>query len=307
MPTVGRLRSPRLSSPPASPAQGEMYFDTGANKLYWWSGTAWVDASGGSAPPEVFTGPGTPPGSQVLWIDTDEVPAGGGLSTVNVSGSGAYAAQVNQCLIVSGSGQINLPTAPADGSMVEVISMSVSPRLAAGSGDLIRVPSQGTNYAAGAATFTQFYNTSARYIYQASTKTWFQANATMSSLYMGTGDLAGYYPNPTIAAKWAIASIGNPNWFAQAWSFGICTATTAPKATMPTSANATGPVAVCAAGGVAVTVIPNTGQTIVRKGVSYGAAGFPLGAGGSIELWFNSSAAPSYGNDAWYAMSDTGQ
>ena len=70
MPTVGRLRSPRLTSPPASPAQGEMYFDTGANKLYWWSGTAWVDASGGSAPPEVFTGSSTPPGSQVLWIDT---------------------------------------------------------------------------------------------------------------------------------------------------------------------------------------------------------------------------------------------
>lgn len=72
MPTVGRLRSPRLTSPPASPVQGEMYFDTGANKLYWWSGTAWIDASGGSAPPEVFLGPGpTPPsGSQVLWIDT---------------------------------------------------------------------------------------------------------------------------------------------------------------------------------------------------------------------------------------------
>lgn len=68
---VGRLRPPRLASAPASPAYGEMYYDTGANILYWWNGTAWVSGSGGTAS-EVFTGPNTPPGSQVLWIDTDE-------------------------------------------------------------------------------------------------------------------------------------------------------------------------------------------------------------------------------------------
>ena len=50
MPTVGRLRSPRLTSPPTSPAVGEMYFDTGASKLYWWNGSIWVDASGLTGP-----------------------------------------------------------------------------------------------------------------------------------------------------------------------------------------------------------------------------------------------------------------
>lgn len=43
---VGRLRTPRLTSAPASPATGEMYYDTGQNKLFWWNGTAWLPASG---------------------------------------------------------------------------------------------------------------------------------------------------------------------------------------------------------------------------------------------------------------------
>lgn len=39
---VGRLRPPRLSTPPASPAVGEMYYDVDDNVLYFWDGTAWI-------------------------------------------------------------------------------------------------------------------------------------------------------------------------------------------------------------------------------------------------------------------------
>jgi hypothetical protein len=45
---VGRLRTPRLASAPATPAVGEMYYNTATNTLYWWNGTSWVSASGGS-------------------------------------------------------------------------------------------------------------------------------------------------------------------------------------------------------------------------------------------------------------------
>lgn len=38
---VGRLRTPRLASAPASPVVGEVYYDTVANKLLCWDGTAW--------------------------------------------------------------------------------------------------------------------------------------------------------------------------------------------------------------------------------------------------------------------------
>jgi hypothetical protein len=47
MPDVlGRLRPPRLAGAPASPAVGELYYDTGTSILYWWNGTAWQSASG---------------------------------------------------------------------------------------------------------------------------------------------------------------------------------------------------------------------------------------------------------------------
>jgi hypothetical protein len=44
---VGRLRTPRLPSAPASPAVGEMYYDTTTNVLYWWNGTVWTSSAGG--------------------------------------------------------------------------------------------------------------------------------------------------------------------------------------------------------------------------------------------------------------------
>ena len=46
---VGRLRTPRLASAPATPAVGEMYYNTTTNILYFWNGTAWTAASGGGA------------------------------------------------------------------------------------------------------------------------------------------------------------------------------------------------------------------------------------------------------------------
>lgn len=41
----------QLSGPPTG-VKGQVYFDTGNNKLWWFNGTAWVDATGGVAPPD---------------------------------------------------------------------------------------------------------------------------------------------------------------------------------------------------------------------------------------------------------------
>ena len=43
---LGTLRSPQLSTPPSSPVQGQIYFDTTTDKLYWYDGSAWIVASG---------------------------------------------------------------------------------------------------------------------------------------------------------------------------------------------------------------------------------------------------------------------
>jgi microcystin-dependent protein len=47
---LGRLRPPRLGSPPASPALGEMYYDTTTNQIKWWDGTAWQVGGDTGAP-----------------------------------------------------------------------------------------------------------------------------------------------------------------------------------------------------------------------------------------------------------------
>jgi hypothetical protein len=53
---LGRLRTPRLAAAPSAPTVGEVYYDTAANKLYWWNGTAWIDATGGAAAKTFRTG-----------------------------------------------------------------------------------------------------------------------------------------------------------------------------------------------------------------------------------------------------------
>jgi hypothetical protein len=69
---VGRLRPPRLSTAPSSPAPGEEYFDTTLNELLYWSGTAWVGGSGTTVY-EQPGDPGTVPNGSI-WIDTDDTP-----------------------------------------------------------------------------------------------------------------------------------------------------------------------------------------------------------------------------------------
>src|SRR6516225_6029206 len=61
---VGRLRPPRLAGAPASPAVGELYYNTGNNTLYYWNGTAWAGAGVGASGPAGGDLTGTYPNPQ---------------------------------------------------------------------------------------------------------------------------------------------------------------------------------------------------------------------------------------------------
>ena len=46
MPEItGTFKPPRLATAPGAPVNGQMYFNTTDNKLYYWNGTAWVSLS----------------------------------------------------------------------------------------------------------------------------------------------------------------------------------------------------------------------------------------------------------------------
>lgn len=80
---LGRIVTPNRPSAPNLPDLGELYFDTGANVLYWWNGTTWITTAGVPGPPgpqgpvgglEVYEQPGQPVSTTTgaIWVDTDE-------------------------------------------------------------------------------------------------------------------------------------------------------------------------------------------------------------------------------------------
>ena len=70
---VGRLRTPRLAAPPASPAEGEVYWNTTDDVLYVWNGTSWIAAGGGAASGPDLTYNGAFPTGGPSYTDGDIV------------------------------------------------------------------------------------------------------------------------------------------------------------------------------------------------------------------------------------------
>ena len=85
-----------LGAAPASPIQGQLYFDSTAKILYWYSGTQWVAAQGGAGavPSDTVTtaaiGDAGVPGSSTLYSRGDHkhgMPAFGAITLENVFGA----------------------------------------------------------------------------------------------------------------------------------------------------------------------------------------------------------------------------
>jgi hypothetical protein len=49
------FRAHILGAAPGSPVTGQLYYDSGVNKLFWYNGTSWIDATGGGTPADATT------------------------------------------------------------------------------------------------------------------------------------------------------------------------------------------------------------------------------------------------------------
>lgn len=82
----GKLILPRLSAHPSDPKQGEAYFNTVDGKIWWYTGSAWVSATGGgggSGTDIVFVQDAAPSGvlpPEYLWVQTNIGGPGGDFS-----------------------------------------------------------------------------------------------------------------------------------------------------------------------------------------------------------------------------------
>src|SRR5215475_427042 len=90
---VATLNPPRLAAAPAGPKVGAIYYDTTANKEYYWNGTSWVDMSGGG-------------GGALNWSDVGTGAAGGGAGV-------AYGT--------------TLPASPVDGIQAILVDSTTNP------------------------------------------------------------------------------------------------------------------------------------------------------------------------------------
>lgn len=76
-------RIQNLASAPGTPVEGQLYYDTVADKLRWWNGTAWIDAAGGAGSvtavtataPVVSSGGSTPNLTLNALVNADIDPA----------------------------------------------------------------------------------------------------------------------------------------------------------------------------------------------------------------------------------------
>ena len=77
---LNRLRLPKYSSNPSSPASGDVYYNTTDNKVYAYNNTSWVDlgatgggGGGGGGGSAVFFQSATPTANAIgdIWVQTD--------------------------------------------------------------------------------------------------------------------------------------------------------------------------------------------------------------------------------------------
>lgn len=113
-----------LSSAPSSPVQGQVYYNTGDKRIYFWDNTAWIDMSGDIR--DVIGGAGLTAGTSngVITLDINvdnETIEVSGLDAIRVKDGGITTAKLANVStdLTTNSGSTAVPTAAAVKSYVD--------------------------------------------------------------------------------------------------------------------------------------------------------------------------------------------
>lgn len=112
-----------LSSAPSSPVQGQVYYNTGDNRIYFWDGTAWIDMSGDIR--DVIGGAGltaaTSNGVITLDVNVDNSTVEIATDAIRVKDGGITTAKLANVStdLTTNSGSTAVPTAAAVKSYVD--------------------------------------------------------------------------------------------------------------------------------------------------------------------------------------------
>ena len=112
-----------LSSAPSSPVAGQVYYNTGDNRIYFWDGTAWIDMSGDIR--DVIGGAGLTAGTSngviTLDVNVDNSTVEIATDTIRVKDGGITTAKLANVStdLTTNSGSTAVPTAAAVKSYVD--------------------------------------------------------------------------------------------------------------------------------------------------------------------------------------------
>jgi hypothetical protein len=112
-----------LPSAPSSPVQGQVYYNTGDNRIYFWDGTSWIDMSGDIR--DVIGGAGltaaTSNGVITLDVNVDNSTVEIATDTIRVKDGGITTAKLANVStdLTTNSGSTAVPTAAAVKSYVD--------------------------------------------------------------------------------------------------------------------------------------------------------------------------------------------
>lgn len=118
-----------LSSNPSSPVQGQIYYNTGDNRIYFWDGTVWVDMSGDIR--DVIGGAGLTAGTSngviTLDVNVDNSTVEIATDTIRVKDGGITTAKLANVStdIVTNNGSTAVPTAAAVKAYVDAVTGSL--------------------------------------------------------------------------------------------------------------------------------------------------------------------------------------